>query len=186
MTRTMFRTKTVVLVGLFMALVAPSLISLAQAPEPLKPGPEMEKLRFLVGDWTYEEKYEASPFGPAGTGKGTMQCRLGPGGFSIVVDFRTNTATGESVGHEIQTWDPAAKKYTFYAVGNEFPGAIVSTGNWEGNALVMNGTLAAGENKFRFRTRLTRSGSNAAQYTVESATGDEPLKLVVTGRATKK
>src|ERR671927_1952697 len=76
------------------------------APATPRPAFEMKDLRALVGTWTTEETYEASALGPAGTGTGTNTTRPGPGGFSVLMDQRSNGPWGNFVGHGIYTWDP--------------------------------------------------------------------------------
>ena len=74
-----------------------------QAPQP---GPEMQRLNFLVGDWTMDGEYLKSPM----TGNGAKQtgwykAHLGPGGFSIIADFEADSSLDNEIGHEVLTWD---------------------------------------------------------------------------------
>ena len=158
----------------------------ATAPAPPKPGPEMQKLHFLVGTWSYTEKYAPSDFGPAGQGTGNMTCKVGPGGFSVLCDFRGVGTMGESIGHEIHTWDPKDKKYKSASVGNQWPGMMHSTGQAEGKDLVFMGTLEIGGNKLNFRTAWTDMQAKSVKFNVSFAPPGQPLKVVVTGQATKK
>jgi hypothetical protein len=60
----------------------------------------------------------------------------------------------------VMTWDPKEKVYKAYVFGSDFPGAIVETGQWEGDMLVYRGEFAAGAMKMALRnaTRLTAPG----------------------------
>lgn len=101
------------------------------------PGPEMERLKFLLGTWDTNAEYLKSPMIPEG-GKetGWYKAQLGPGGYSLIADFELEGPMGKEIGHEIFTWDPKQKAYIVFTVGNSFPGAVVGTSHWDGNNLV--------------------------------------------------
>ena len=86
----------------------PGASGMAEMPMP-KPAPEMKELTALVGTWTSDEKFEASSFGPGGTGTGTNTVRLGPGGFSVIMEQRSKGSMGSFIGHGVFTWDPNEK-----------------------------------------------------------------------------
>lgn len=105
-----------------------------------KPGPEMKDLRDLVGTWTSDEKYEASPMMPSGgTGGGTTTIRSGPGGFSIVMEVRSKNAMGSFAGHGVITWDQTAKAYKYSWVDSMTPGMVLETGHKQGENIVFTG-----------------------------------------------
>jgi hypothetical protein len=112
----------------------------AQEKQPLKPAPEMERLKFLQGKWRYTESYPQSSMVPnGGTGSGTYAATPGPGGFSQIADFQGISPEGNIAGHEVITWDPAEKVYKSYVFGNNFPGCFMKKGHWNGNELVFTG-----------------------------------------------
>src|SRR5213593_4596580 len=75
-----------------------------------KPAPEMKELRDLIGSWTTDEQFEASPWMPSGgTGTGVNTVRLGPGGFTVLMEQRSKSAMGSFTGHGVFTWDPNDK-----------------------------------------------------------------------------
>lgn len=80
------------------------------APAPPQPGPEMDRLKFLLGTWDVDAEYAKSPMIPQG-GKvpGWCKAQLGPGGFSIVADFEANGPFGKEIGHQVLSWDPKQK-----------------------------------------------------------------------------
>ncbi len=49
------------------------------------------------------------------------------------------------------TWDPKEKAYKAYIFGNDFPGAVVETGNFEGDTLVFRGEMTMGDTKITMR-----------------------------------
>lgn len=59
-------------------------MNVLRAQEQPKPGPEQEKLKMLLGEWTYEGVGEVTPFfGAAGKFKGKLTNRLVLGGFFV-------------------------------------------------------------------------------------------------------
>ncbi len=105
-----------------------------------KPAPEMKELRSMIGSWTSDEQYEVSPFMPAGgTGSGTSTARLGPGGFSVLLEVRSKNAMGSFTGHGVFTWDANDKAYKSSWVDSMTPGLLVETGHKEGDNLVFTG-----------------------------------------------
>jgi hypothetical protein len=91
----------------------------------------MERLKSYVGEWDYTETYPR-----AGKNTGVYTSKLAPGGSSLINTFHSTGPVGDFEGLLILTWDTNEKAYQAYAFGNEFPGAIVETGQFEGDALV--------------------------------------------------
>jgi hypothetical protein len=67
---------------------------------------------------------------------------------------------GDFEGLLMLTWDANEKAYKAYAFGNDYPGAIVETGQFEGDALVYRSELTAGGTSMKLRnvTRVTAPG----------------------------
>jgi len=146
----------------------------------------MKRLDSFLGNWTYTEKYEASDFGPPGEGKGTMTIKPGPGGLSHIIDFKSVGSHGTSIGHEIWTWSPRVKKYVAFAVGNEFAGPLTYTGNWEGEQLVMTGSMEVGEQKLEFRSVYSELTPKSVKFTIYFGSPGQEMKLVASGTAIKE
>jgi uncharacterized protein (DUF2147 family) len=116
-----------------------------------KPAPEMKALRALIGTWTTDEAYEASPMGPAGTGSGTNTVRLGPGGFSVLVEQRSKGSMGAFAGHGVYSWDPEQKAYKAAWVDSMTPGLTTQAGHMEGENLVFTGEATVAGKKISMR-----------------------------------
>ena len=106
-----------------------------------KPSPEMQKLsKMVVGTWSTTEKHEPSPWAPKGaTGKGTVVFKNGPGGLSLVQDYKSSGAMGSFAGHGVMWWDAKAGGYQGIWCDSMTPaGCQISKGvaKWEGNNLV--------------------------------------------------
>ena len=151
-----------------------------QAPQP---GPEMQRLNFLVGDWTMEGEYFKSPM----TGNGAKQtgwyrAHPGPGGFSIIADFEADSTLDNEIGHELLTWDPKKEAYTTVTVGNGFPGAIIGIAKWEGDSLVTQTEFGT----MHLRAVYSHIGEKTIQIEESYQTGDAPFQLIWKASATRK
>jgi len=147
----------------FAGLTIPRMLakSAASQPQPAN-APEMERLiKLYRGTWEYAETYSKSPQMPnGGENTGTYTSELGPGGMSIVNRFHSKGPVGEFEGLLVMTWDAKEKAYKAYVFGNDFPGALVETGQFEGDALIFRTTFNMGEKSIPMRneTRLDAKG----------------------------
>src|SRR5229473_797193 len=127
------------------------------AAQAAKPGAaEMERLKFYLGEWDYTETY---PNGGKNTGVYTS--KLGPGGNSLINTFHSQGPVGDSEGLLVMTWDAKEKTYKAYVFGNDFPGALVETGSFEGDALVFRSEFPVEGAMLQLRnvTRVTGPGT---------------------------
>jgi uncharacterized protein YndB with AHSA1/START domain len=157
------------------------------AARPAKVAPEMERLKFYLGEWDYTETYPKSGSYPSG-GKngGVYTSKLGPGGNSLINTFHSQGPVGDFEGLLVMTWDPKEKAYKAYVFGNEFPGAIVETGQFEGDALVFRSEFAVGGMSMKLRnvTRVTSAGTLVSEEFV--AMKDAPETMLVRVEAKKR
>lgn len=125
------------------------------AAQTAKSSPEMDRLKFYLGDWDYTESYEKG-----GQNTGVYLSRLGPGGNSLINHFHSQGPVGDFEGLLVMTWDPKESAYKAYVFGSESPGAIVETGHFEGDALVYRAEFSRGDTKLALRnvTRLAGPG----------------------------
>lgn len=86
----------------------------------------------------------------------------------------------------MMTWDPKEKAYKAYAFGNDFPGAIVETGHFEGDALVYRSEfpVEGATLKLRNVTRLAASGKLLSEEFIKME--GQPEKLLVHVEAKKR
>lgn len=155
--------------------------------EALKPGPEMEKLHFLVGSWDWDAEYLKTAMMPNGQKqKGWYKAQLGPGGFSLIADFDADSGDHHEIGHEILTWDPKKNSYTAVTVGNGFPGAVIGASHWDGNTLVTESQFDAGGQTMHLRSTYSNIQPNSVHMEDSMQMGDGQYMLVWKGEATKK
>ena len=160
-----------------------------QAATPaVKPGAaEMERLKFYLGEWDYTETYPKSAFAPnGGKNTGVYTSKLGPGGNSLINTFHSQGPVGDFEGLLVMTWDAKEKAYKAYVFGNDFPGAIVETGQFEGDALVFRLEFSTGgaATKLRNVTRVTGPGTLVSEEYM--AMKDAPETLLVRVEAKKR
>jgi Protein of unknown function (DUF1579) len=129
---------------------APKSSASSAMPAP-KPAPEMKELTALVGTWSTEEKFEVTPFMPSGSSTGTNVVRLGPGGFTVIVDQRSQGSLGTFVGHGVMTWDPNDKVYRTVWSDSMSPGVMISTGLKQGDKIVYTADMTMMGKKMAFK-----------------------------------
>ena len=153
-----------------------------------KPGAaEMERLKFYLGEWDYMETYPKSSFYPnGGKNAGVYTSKLGPGGNSLINTFHSQGPVGDFEGLLVMTWDAREKAYKAYAFGNDFPGALVETGQFEGDALVYRSEFPVEGAMLKLRnvTRLTGTGTLVSEEFM--AMKDAPETLLVRVEAKKR
>jgi hypothetical protein len=156
--------------------------STAQNPAPKPGAAEMERLKFYLGEWDYTETYAKSKELPdGGQDTGVYTSKLGPGGNSLVNTFHTQGPFGDFEGLLIMTWDAKEKAYKQYGFANDFAGAIVETGQFEGDALVFRGEFSMGATKVAERgsARLIAPGKLVTEEFISANGAPEKLFLRV-------
>jgi hypothetical protein len=152
-----------------------------------KPGPEMERIKFLIGRWNTDSEYEKTPMIPEG-GKSTgwYEARLGPGGFSIIADFEESGPMGPETGHEVISWDPKQEAYMVVTVGNAFPGAVIGKSRWEGDKLVTQSEFIENGTTMHLRSEYSDIKDHSTRIEEFVQVGDSPPQLLWKSYAVKK
>ena len=146
------------------------------------PAPEMERLqKFYLGTWEYTETY-----GTGAVNTGVYTSELGPGGNSLINRFHSQGPVGDFEGLLVMTWDPREKAYKSYIFGNDFPGALVTTGNFEGDALVFRGVIETPKAKMEIHNRSSIDERGMMKSEEFVAKPGNPEALLVTVNAKRK
>jgi len=159
----------------------------SKAAETPRSSPEMDRLKFYLGEWDYTETYPKSGMYPNGAkNTGVYTSKRGPGGNSLVNGFHSQGPAGNFEAVLIMTWDPKEKAYKEYIFGDGFPGAVVGTGRFEGDALVYRIEFSAGGTTYKLRnvTRVVGTGKLVSEEYSQS--GDAPETLFVRVESTKR
>ena len=179
----------------------------AQRPEPdedraaaarpvrfAEPGPEMRKLAWMIGAWEFSEtwaeprRYKRGRYEgyPAEGGYGTLDCRPGPGEFSIVCDYAAKNPMGRVTALEVLSWEPLRRLYALDSVHSAFPGVLRLTGRFDGGALVFMGEDSSRGERETVRLVFHDPAPDSWTRTLESSARGGPRRPVVTLRARKK
>jgi hypothetical protein len=159
------------------------------APEAkAKPGAaEMKRLGFYVGQWTYTETYPKSAFMPqGGVNHGIYTSKLGPGGNSLLNTFHSEGPVGVFEGMLVYTWDMSDGKYKAYVFGDGFPGALIETGQFEGEKLVFHGEVGAGAGRVQMRNVTWMAAPGKLMSEAYMSAAGAPETLLVRVEATKE
>jgi hypothetical protein len=149
--------------------------------------PEMDRLKFYLGEWDYTETYPKTALNPSGgQNTGVYSSKLGPGGNSLINHFHSQGPVGDFEGLQVMTWDPKEGAYKAYVFGNGFPGAIIETGHFEDDTLVYRLEFSMGDTKMALRnvTRVVGPGRLVSEE--YSSVGGAPEVLLVRVEAKKR
>jgi len=158
----------------------------APAPKPAafempKPGPEMDKLKPLIGSFRVDERHEASSMGPAGLSSGFSHVKEGPGGLSLLIDYTTLVGPMRGMkGHGILVWDGEAKAYKQAWTDSMAPMMVMSTGAWEGDTLVMNSEGTMMGKAYKERDTFSGMGPEGFTLTIEMSMDGGPFQKMLT------
>ena len=152
------------------------------------PGPDVQNL--MLGTWAINVTYPpGSGTSRADTGKGTEIWRPGPGGRSVIEEYREKNAHGEVEGVAIAWWDKKAQGQRFVWCDNSNPdGCYVSkeVAKWDGNNLMWREEQdSAGTNRVYSETFKDITADSFTQVLQEGEPG-EPLQNTATISALKK
>ena len=152
--------------------------------------PEMARLeKAFAGRWRVTVKYEPSPemgMPNGGTAQGMVMIHTGPAGNSLMEMMHTRSALGPFQGVMVMWWDPSAKNYRRIWCDSDAPTCdAAGSGNWEGDSLVTTSSGEFGGKKYRSKETCTDIKPDSFTFYLDMATGDEPLKRVMTITYTK-
>ena len=143
-----------------------------QAP---KLDPALQKLRVLVGHWTYKGEYKAGPLGPGGKITGVYDCRPVLGGFFLEAEQTEKGVDGETHNIEIDAYDPVSKNFTsqgYQSDGSTWSGVIAV----EGKTITWNGKWFIAGKPYPFKMDVT--------FASDSMNAVEKLKISTDGGKT--
>jgi hypothetical protein len=95
--------------------------------------------------------------------------------------FHSHGAVGDFEGLMVITWDRKENAYKSYVFGNGFPGCVVQTGQFEGDALVFRSEFTAEGVKIKLRnvTRASAAGKIVSEEYIAREGSPEVLMMRV-------
>jgi hypothetical protein len=159
--------------------------NLAQSLMEVQPGPEIQKLlNSFTGLWETSEKIEpTSKFPEGGTGRGQAFFRPGPGAYSMIEDYRSQSSQGLYSARSTIWWDAKAKGFRRVWCDSTIPsGCIVSTGagNWQGPDFVFEDEQQREGKKIKMKETYTSLTPNSFVETLDQSENGRPMKRTIT------
>jgi uncharacterized protein DUF1579 len=155
-------------------------------PAPPKPGPEIEKLKYFVGNWKEEGTLAARPEGPAGKFTATYHNAMLPGGFYVEL-HATEDVTGEGkfTSTAYLGYNADQKVYTY----DEFSSSgehTVAKGTLEGDTWTWTNESKMGGQTMngRYTEKMTSPTSYDFKFEA-SMDGGKTYSTYLEGKATK-
>lgn len=117
------------------AVMAVVVATAGMAQEPVKPGPEHEKLKDMVGVWDAVMKVGGQE------SKGVMTYTLGLNGLFLFGEFKGDFGGMAFEGRSFVTYDPNKKKYLGTWIDNMAPAIMNTEGTYDATGKVFNETM---------------------------------------------
>ncbi len=165
-----------------LALLGPANL-FAQSPAVPQPGPEVQKLDYFVGEWTFEGENKASAFGPAGKFSGTETCEWFTGRFQVMCRSAATGPTGKVLALSVYAYDPEAKEYTLYAIDSSGFN-VLAHGTSNGDTWTWNWTGTVGGKPAKIQATMQTS-KGYFTGTTEGSVGGGPMGLIADLKETR-
>ena len=141
----------------------------------MKPAPEMDKVKWMVGTWQCTGKTMASPMGPEHATEATVTVEPSLDGFWILHHYREKKTAQNPMpisGDEYWGYDSVEKMWDRVAVDNMGGFATGNSKGWEKGKLVwMSDGMMAGQ-KMKFRDTFTEKSPREVGFVGEIGTPD--------------
>jgi len=150
--------------------------ALARKPAPT-PGPEYERLEFLVGKWKGGGELKATPVSAAGSFTAKIDCSRFPGGRNVVCRLDGTIATAPYHELAIFGYDPDAKQYTWYDIDSQGVGSL-ARGSIEGETWIFAFEMKADGKPVKVRATITQRGTTRFTNDTEVSVNGGPWLLM--------
>lgn len=148
-----------------------------------KPGPEVKKLDYFVGNWKSEGEVKQNPFMPAGKMTSTSKCEWFPGGFHVVCHEEGKGPTGAMHGLGILAYNMEDKAYTYSGIDNSGFSAMAK-GNVDGNTWTYTSEDKMGGKVYHGRYSMVTS-PDSYTFKYESSEDGSNWMTIIEGKTTK-
>jgi uncharacterized protein DUF1579 len=152
--------------------------------------PMMEKLsKMLVGTWAIIETHEPNPRAPKGaSGKGTATFKKGPGGLSLIQDYKSKGTKWSFAAHGVSWWDDKAGGYKGIWCDSMIPsGCVASNGvsKWEGDNLVGTDENEMMGQKMAMKVSYSLITPNSFTFAMDGGPPGGEMKRMITIKYTR-
>jgi hypothetical protein len=145
------------------------------AAMPMKPQPEMDKVKWLVGTWQCTGKTMASPMWPEHPVEATVVADMTLDGFWILSHYKEKKTAQNTMpisGDEYWSYDGAEKMWDRVSVDNMGGFGTATAKGWEKGKLVWTGDALMGGQKMKVRDTFTEKNPREVTYSGEIGTPD--------------
>jgi len=152
---------------------------------PPKPGPELKKLDYFVGNWTSEGDMKPGPMGPGGKITTTDKLEWMDGGFFVVIHSNWKSVSmGDGTGIAFMGYDPNEKVYT-YDEFNSAGEANHSKGTVDGDTWTWTSDVKMGPMTMKGRFTMKIVSPTSYTYKFEVSPDGTNWNVVMDGKDTK-
>jgi Protein of unknown function (DUF1579) len=156
----------------------------AQAPQgPPKPGPEVKKLAYFVGNWKEEGKSTAH--GMEGPISSTQKWEWLSGGFFLVSHSDTTSPMGAFKSMGVMGYDPQTKMYT-YNIFDSWGETITAKGTVSGDTWTWNSEMMMDGKPMKSRVTIKEVSKTEYTFKYESSTDGKTWESGMETTLTKK
>jgi hypothetical protein len=189
--------RTLVLAACLALFFAAASVSLAQAAKKkpaekaapvagaatmsMKPAPEMDRVKWMVGTWQCTGKTMASPMGPEHPTEAAVAVEMTMDGFWLLSHYREKKTAQNPMpvsGDEYWGYDSAEKMWDRVAVDNMGGFATGNSKGWEKGKLVWMSEGMMGGQKTKFRDTFNEKNPREITYTGEIGSADGKFSTV--------
>jgi hypothetical protein len=173
---------------LFLAVALSYLVEAQYGAQLKLPGPEIQKM--LIGDWSLRLEYQPSPTLKDGLiTTGEEKWHAGPGGMSLVEDFREPLGSGEVAGLGVLWWNDEVKGYQVLWCDSQNPSGCSLrnvTGGWQDGQLTILAEQEHGGKKVMIKEVFSDLSAMSFKQSFYSGPSVDDLKLDLVIRASRK
>lgn len=141
----------------------------------MKPAPEMDKVKWMVGTWQCTGKTMASPMGPEHPAEGVVTADMTLDGFWLLSHYREKKTAQNPMpisGDEYWTYDTAEKMWDRVSVDSMGGFSTATSKGWEKGKLVWTGEGMMGGQKMKARDTFVEKSPREINYSGEIGTPD--------------
>ena len=161
------------------------IVTSAQAPPQMpQPAPELKKLDYMVGTWSWEGDLKPSPFGPGGKITGTDHMEWMQGGFFLVLHSKMKGAWGDGSSLAVMGYDPDEKVYTYQEFNSRGEHEL-SKGTVDGDTWSWNSDENVGGKKMKGRYSMKILSPTTYSFKFELSPDGTDWNTVMDGKSTK-
>jgi Protein of unknown function (DUF1579) len=165
-------------VRMFCAAVAAVVFAtpVVQAQDAPKPGPELEVLKKMVGDWTLTMKFGDTE------SKGTVNYKMEVGGLWLVGNMESELFGAKFTGKGLDSYDPVKKKYVGIWIDSMGSSPMILEGDYDKAAktLTMAGSGPGMDGKpTKYKSVSTMPDDDTINFKMYMADGKDPAFTIV-------